>query len=56
VSIGHLVRFYSTPFVFLTDTFTGKVLEFKWFAATHVFLTLIPILRPFSSSLFVPRL
>jgi hypothetical protein len=26
VFIGHLVRFYSTSFVFLTDAFTGKVL------------------------------
>jgi hypothetical protein len=26
VSIGHLIRFYSTPFVFLTDAFTGKFL------------------------------
>jgi hypothetical protein len=26
VSIGHLVRFYSTPFVVLTDAFTDKVL------------------------------
>jgi hypothetical protein len=26
VSIGHSVRFYSTPFEFLTDTFTGEFL------------------------------
>ena len=26
MSIGHSVRFHSTPFVFLTDTFTGEVL------------------------------
>jgi hypothetical protein len=24
VSIGHAVKFYSAPFVFLANTFTGK--------------------------------
>jgi hypothetical protein len=45
VCIGHSVRFHSTPFVFLTDAFTGKFLCVSDLSRGHFFYEDVHIFR-----------